>query len=207
MNSNNKKIIVIVIAAVIALVVGATIAVVSFFFAEEPTTDGTTEATTSATTECVHEYVETTVERTKENDGYVLHQCTKCGYKYKTNYAYATGSEGLKYTLATNDKDLLITGLGTCTDEEIIIPAYHEGKKVLWIAEESFKNCTSIKSVKILGKLDRMGTLVFAGCSSLEDIYYAGTKAEWEAMPKGDKWDVDTPNYTVHCSDGDITKQ
>ena len=92
------------------------------------------------------------------------------------------------------------------TDEDIVIPAYHEGRRVLWIAEESFKKCENIKSIKILGKLDRIGTLVFAGCTSLTDIHYAGTKAEWEALPKGGDWNIDMPTYTVHCSDGDITK-
>ena len=197
-NKNKKVVLAVIIAAVAALIVGVAIAVISALTAEKPTEEQ--EAP------CEHHYIETTVELTKETDGYTLRQCTKCNYSYKTNFKYATGSEGLKYAKSTNGKHLLVTGMGTCTDEEVIIPAYHEGIQVLWIAEESFKLCENVKSIKILGKLDRIGYKVFAGCKSLEDIYYAGTKADWEALPKGADWDQDMPAYTVHCSDGDITK-
>ena len=206
MNNNSKKIRVIIIAAAAALIVGLAIALASHFWAEDPkATDetATTEALTNADGTCARTYTKSVVEVTKETDGYALYTCSKCLASYKSDYKYATGSEGLKFI--PNNSGLIVSK-GECDDENIIIPAVVEGKKVRWIAEDAFKKSTNIKSVKILGTLDRIGTFVFAGCTSLTDIYYAGKKEEWEAMPKGDKWDADIPSYTVHCSDGDITK-
>jgi hypothetical protein len=47
---------------------------------------------------------------------------------------------------------------------------------------------------------------VFAGCSNLTTIYYTGTKAQWNAIYKYSTWDTETGNYTVYCTDGEITK-
>ena len=33
-----------------------------------------------------------------------------------------------------------------------------------------------------------------------------GTKAQWKAIKKGYDWNYDSGNYTVHCTDGDISK-
>ena len=207
MNNNSKKIRFIIIAAAVALIVGLAIAVASQLWSEEPeeaTTGASTEKVTDANGQCVHTYEKSVVEVTKETDGYALYKCSRCGASHKSDYKYATGSEGLKFD--TNNSGLKLVKSENCTDENVVIPAVVEGKKVMWIDGEAFYKNTTVKSVKILGTLDRIGFAAFAGCTSLTDIYYVGKKAEWEAMPKGDKWDADMPNYTVHCSDGDITK-
>lgn len=46
----------------------------------------------------------------------------------------------------------------------------------------------------------------FDGCANLKDILYKGTKLQWKAIDKVDDWDKDTPDYTVHCTDGDLKK-
>ena len=208
MNNKTKIIRIIIIAATAALVVGLAIALASHFWAEAPEESSTItmpEVTGDANSGCAHTYTQTKVEEvTKETDGYVLYTCSKCGASYKGNYKYATGSEGLKF--ATNNSGLKVVSMDKCTDENVVIPAVVEGKKVMWIEGEAFKDCANVKSVKILGKLDRIGFATFAGCTSLTDIYYVGTKDEWNKIPKGDKWDSNIPAYTVHCSDGDITK-
>ena len=210
MNNKTKIIRIVIIAATVALVVGLAIALASHFWAEAPeetTTIAIPNITTDANSECAHTYTQTeVVEVTNETDGYALYTCSKCGASYKNNYKYATGSEGLKFDNNSNFSGLKVVSMGKCTDENIIIPAVVEGKKVMWIEGESFKNAANVKSVKILGKLDRIGSDAFAGCTSLTDIYYVGTKEEWQKIPKGNKWDANTPAYTVHCSDGDITK-
>ena len=207
MNNKAKIIRVIIIAATAALVVGLAIALASHLWAEAPeeTTTSKLETVTDANGECVHEYNQSSVvEVTKETDGYAIYKCARCGASYKGNYKYATGSEGLK--LATNGSGLKVVSMDKCTDENVVIPAVVKEKKVMWIEGEAFKGCENVKTVKILGKLDRIGFAAFAGCTSLTDIYYAGTKDEWQKLPKGDKWDMNIPAYTVHCSDGDITK-
>ena len=207
MNNNSKKIRFIIIAAAVALIVGLALAMASQLWSEKPeeaTTGASTEKVTDANGQCVHTYEKSVVEVTKETDGYALYKCSRCGASHKSDYKYATGSEGLKFD--TNNSGLKLVKSENCTDENVVIPAVVEGKKVMWIEGEAFKDCANVKSVKILGKLDRIGFATFAGCTSLTDIYYVGTKDEWNKIPKGDKWDADIPAYTVHCSDGDITK-
>ena len=46
----------------------------------------------------------------------------------------------------------------------------------------------------------------FANCKNLLCIRYNGTKEQWNAIEKGTDWDDGTGNYTVYCSDGEITK-
>lgn len=71
-----------------------------------------------------------------------------------------------------------------------------------------FKGCTSLKSVALQGNL--MGDIphyMFEGCSSLTDIYFKNaTKSSWKNTAKGAKWDRGTPDYVIHCTDGDILK-
>lgn len=192
----NKKILIILISALIALTIGITLAIL----APKPSdVEGESQSETQST-QCEHVYESILVEPTKDKKGYVIHKCMKCKDSYTDNYYDALGSDGLKYTLASNG-NLIVTGIGSCTDEEIVIPEVYEGKKVTQIANEAFKS-NSIKSVKILGKLDRIGDLAFAGCASLESIYYGGTKAEWESLEKGHRWNADMPKYNVICADG-----
>ena len=51
------------------------------------------------------------------------YKCTKCGYTVKT-------SEGLEFTLSQDGKTYTVTGIGTCTDEELLIPSLHNGLPV-----------------------------------------------------------------------------
>jgi hypothetical protein len=46
----------------------------------------------------------------------------------------------------------------------------------------------------------------FANCKNLLCIRYNGTKEQWNAIEKGTDWDAGTGNYTIYCSDGEITK-
>ena len=53
---------------------------------------------------------------------------------------------------------------------------------VTLIEEGTFKNCDNLKSIKIPNGVKKIGEDAFYRCSSLTDIYYAGTKAEWDAI-------------------------
>ena len=194
----NKKIMIVLIAAIITLIIAIALALLL-----PKASDNNSESET-ASGECEHIFESTLVEPTKDTKGYVINKCIKCRYSYNDKYYDAVGSEGLKYVLLSSG-NLVAAGIGSCTDTDLVIPEVHEGKKVTEIASEAFKS-SEIKSVKIIGKLDRIGDLAFAGCKSLEVIYYGGTKAEWNALEKGEKWDVDTPKYTVQCTDGIINK-
>lgn len=42
--------------------------------------------------------------------------------------------------------------------------------------------------------------------TSLTSITFNGTKAQRNAISKGSKWDNSTGSYTIHCTDGNISK-
>lgn len=76
-------------------------------------------------------------------------------------------SEGLLYTLSNDEISYIVSGIGTCTDSDIIIPSSHNGKPVTRIAEHAFGGCDELTSVMIPDSITSMGSHVFEGCSKL----------------------------------------
>jgi hypothetical protein len=74
------------------------------------------------------------------------------------------------------------------------------------IGVSAFAGCSSLTSVKIPDSMTSIDGWMFYNCSSLTSIHFNGTKAQWAAMEKGGGWDTNTGNYTVYCTDGNITK-
>ena len=70
-------------------------------------------------------------------------------------------------------------------------------EKVGAIRGSAFYNCTSLESVVIPGSVKSIGNNAFEGCNKLADVYYTGTKAEWDALTKGSENDSLT-NATLH---------
>jgi len=74
------------------------------------------------------------------------------------------------------------------------------------IGNYAFYGCTALTTVTISEKVTFIDDSAFADCSALTDIYYHGTTEQWNAIEKYHTWDSNTSNYTVHCTDGNITK-
>lgn len=73
----------------------------------------------------------------------------------------------------------------------IIIP-----DNVTSIGDSAFEGCSRLTSVTIGNGVTYIGYNVFDDCSGLTDIYYAGTKTEWNAI---DKSSVGiSENATIH---------
>ena len=75
------------------------------------------------------------------------------------------------------------------------------------IGDWALYGCTSLTSVTIGDNVMSIGDWVFYGCTSLTSITFQGTKEQWNQISKEKGWDSNTGNYTIHCDDGDITKQ
>lgn len=61
------------------------------------------------------------------------------------------------------------------------------------IGKYAFKGCTSLKSITIPKSVTSIGNHAFEDCSNLKDIYYEGTKSQWE------KLDINlNKNVTIH---------
>lgn len=75
------------------------------------------------------------------------------------------------------------------------------------IGDSSFSLCNSLTSIAIPNSVTSIGDNVFSH-SSLTNIIFNGTEAEWRAIRKGEDWgwDYGIGEYTVHCIDGDIRK-
>lgn len=53
----------------------------------------------------------------------------------------------------------------------------------IWsIPDAAFKGCTNLKRLTIPKKVKKIGPDVFAGCVSLEDVYFEGTMEQWEKI-------------------------
>jgi hypothetical protein len=75
------------------------------------------------------------------------------------------------------------------------------------IFEFAFSNCFSLRSITIPAGVHSLGEQAFGDCRKLTDIYYPGTMEQWNEIKKADSWDSGTGIYTVHCVDGDISKE
>ena len=59
----------------------------------------------------------------------------------------------------------------------------------------------SLATVFLPGSLTEISNHAFSACTSLQNIYFDGTQAEWDAVTKGESWDGGSSAYTLHFSD------
>ena len=90
-------------------------------------------------------------------------------------------SEGLEYSF---NKDgihygYVVTDIGSCADNNVIIPSEYKSRTVKSIGDNAFKDCISITSITIPDSVTSIGYNAFSGCTKLENIYYTGDIASW----------------------------
>lgn len=114
-------------------------------------------------------------------------------------------SEGIKYKSNTPSGLVTVSGIGICTEKDIVIADRYANKQVCIIGKEAFADCTQIESVKIPDIMWIIEERAFAGCTNLTDVYYQGTIDEWQYVVKEADWNKDCPFTVVHCLDGDVS--
>ena len=116
-----------------------------------------------------------------EKDGYFWHfdtdGVTPVSWGNEPNYSY-----GLAYSLNSDGKGYTVVGIGDCIDKDLIIPSTHEGLPVNAIGENAFNGNTNITYVLIDRAVTSIGQGAFNLCKSLINVYYNGTKEEWETL-------------------------
>ena len=113
--------------------------------------------------------------------------CEKCNAKYGelANHEYENGvcivcgirrqSEGLEYSLNSDGNGYTVTGIGTCTDKELIIPSEYNAKPVTSIGNVAFSGCTGLTSVTIPNSVTSIGSSAFSDCTGLTSVTIPGS--------------------------------
>ena len=136
-----------------------------------------------------------TVWYNNQPDGLVY--AGKVAYEYKgtmpsnTSIVLKAGTLGIG-----EDAFYYCTGLTSIT-----IP-----NSVISIDSYAFENCTGLTSMTIGKGVTSIDSYAFLDCTGLTNINFNGTKSQWNAISKGYRWNYNTGNYTIHCTDGDIPK-
>ena len=114
-------------------------------------------------------------EATKIHDGYRHTNCTVCKTVLDEEIIYATGSLGLFYF--DRGTHYSVGGLGSCTDNEVVIPSVYKGKPIYSIEDVAFSYYTSITSISFSenSNIKSIGSFAFSGCTNLQHIELPGT--------------------------------
>ncbi len=85
-------------------------------------------------------------------------------------------SAGLAFT-AINDNECALSGIGTCTDRNIVIPTEHMGRAVVQIADMAFAQNHEIVSVYVPSSIKVVSDYAFAWCHALNTVTFANNGA------------------------------
>jgi len=75
---------------------------------------------------------------------------------------------------------------------------------VRYIYKQSFTFCTGLEKLTLPETIESIGMEAFAGCLALTEIVFQGTKAQWEAIEKGEDWAKGVENCIIRCQNGEI---
>jgi len=81
------------------------------------------------------------------------------------------GSEGLQYEILSDYSGVIVTGIGDCTDSQLIIPSVYMGYRVREIASGAFEGNKTITSVLIADGVETIGANAFSGCGKLVEVF------------------------------------
>ena len=123
--------------------------------------------------------------------------------------------ERLEFT-SNGNGTCYVSGIGTCAESKIEIPDAYDGERVTGIGKLAFYNCTNLTDVVIPDSVTEIGASAFQGCGNLKDIEipdsvksiggyafldcislksirFIGTSDGWNAIAKGDHWNLLAP--------------
>jgi len=103
-------------------------------------------------------------------------------------------TEGLLFTISSDEEYYVVSGMGTATETDVVIPSQYKGKPVTTVGGDAFNgknitsitlkegvkeirakafmNCTSLESVIIPSTVTNIGTQAFFNTKSLKTLYY-----------------------------------
>lgn len=121
----------------------------------------------------------------------VFYNCTSINFTEYEN-GYYLGDAQNPYLILYMGKDKEIT---TCTIHENVV--FIDRNALM-----SYNKLSSVYLPKTITSL-QYGFLNF--CQGLNDVYFDGTKQEWQNIEKESAWFMNMYVFTLHCTDGDIS--
>ena len=103
-------------------------------------------------------------------------------------------SKGNKYKVTMDYGN----GFGYLSAQKITLP---DGFKEI---HEGFDMCMYVKRIYLPKTITKLYNEILTSCVSLNTIDFAGTKAQWNAIEKEERWNFNAPAFDVSCSDGII---
>lgn len=85
----------------------------------------------------------------------------------------------LAYVLNEAGDGYIVTGIGTFSGTELVIPETYEGLPIREITDKAFKGCTQLTSITIPDIYMRVGDYAFAGCTGLTHVTIHGRPFGW----------------------------
>ena len=76
----------------------------------------------------------------------------------------------LEYVLSGDGQSYIVSGIGTCTDTDIVIPNTYNDLPVTEIGDYAFLDCDSLTSVTIPHSVTRIGSYALHSCDSLTSV-------------------------------------
>jgi len=119
-----------------------------------------------------HQWSNLTVKASAEvtTDGKQERTCS-CG-ETETQILHATGTIGLEFKLTWDDTAYDVKS-GTAKTGIVHIPAYHNDKQVVGIADNAFEDCTGLTGISIPDTIFGIGHNAFSGCTSLSTVTFS----------------------------------
>lgn len=174
-----KKICYLVLALILVLTLAACVSNDATTAAPDPTGntphahsygEWTTVTAATCATDGLRERVCSCGEKETETIGatgehsYVDGVCTDCGQTVPNGE--------LQFTRNDDGESYCVSGIGACTDTDIVIPATYHGKPVTAIAREAFRACDHLTSIVIPDSVTVIGYGAFYYCSSLTSVTF-----------------------------------
>ena len=93
------------------------------------------------------------------------------------NYKYE--SKGLEYKLDSDRNSYIVSGIGSCHDESVIIPMQYNNLPVSCIGTYAFSECDSVKKIVIHNNILNIESYAFSECSNLIEIIVDDLNSEY----------------------------
>ena len=87
---------------------------------------------------------------------------------------------------------------------DVVVP---EG--VTYLSQGAFSGCTGMKNITLPESLKTVGVVCFENCENIENVYYAGSKGQWNAIDIDIYYDANRwlENATIHCNVGKVAEE